>query len=41
MISAFDISTSALVAQQARMNAIAGNIANASTTRNEAGALEP
>ena len=41
MISAFDISTSALIAQRARLDAIAGNIANASTTRNEAGELEP
>ena len=41
MISALDISTSALVAQRARLDAIAGNIANASTTRNEAGELEP
>ena len=41
MLSTFDISTSALVAQRARLNAIAGNIANISTTRNEAGEVEP
>ena len=41
MFSAFDISTSALVAQRTRLNAISGNIANMSTTRNEAGELEP
>ena len=41
MISAMDISTSALVAQRARMNAIASNIANMSTTRNEKGELQP
>jgi flagellar basal-body rod protein FlgC len=41
MISALDISTSALVAQRIRMNAIAGNLANMSTTRNENGELEP
>jgi flagellar basal-body rod protein FlgC len=41
MFSAMDISTSALVAQRARINAVAGNIANSSTTRNEAGELKP
>jgi flagellar basal-body rod protein FlgC len=41
MISAMDISTSALVAQRARMNAISSNLANMSTTRNEKGELEP
>ncbi len=41
MISALDISTSALVAQRMRMNAIASNLANMSTTRNENGELEP
>lgn len=41
MISAMDISTSALVAQRIRMNAIASNLANISTTRNERGELEP
>jgi flagellar basal-body rod protein FlgC len=41
MITALDISTSALVAQRARLNAIAGNLANMSTTRNENGELEP
>ena len=41
MISALDISTSALVAQRTRLNAIASNIANMSTTRNENGEVEP
>jgi flagellar basal-body rod protein FlgC len=41
MISALDVSTSALVAQRIRMNAISSNLANLSTTRNEAGELAP
>ena len=41
MISAIDISTSALVAQRTRLNAIASNLANMSTTRNEKGELQP
>jgi flagellar basal-body rod protein FlgC len=41
MFSALDISTSALVAQRVRLNAISSNLANISTTRNEAGELEP
>ncbi len=41
MLSALDISTSALVAQRIRLNAIAGNLANLSTTRNEAGESVP
>ena len=41
MITAMDISTSALVAQRTRLNAIASNIANMSTTRNENGEIEP
>jgi flagellar basal-body rod protein FlgC len=41
MISALDISTSALVAQRVRLNAIASNLANMSTTRNENGEIEP
>ncbi len=41
MLSALDISTSALVAQRHRITAIANNIANLNTTRNEAGELEP
>ncbi|HRX78848.1 MAG TPA: flagellar basal body protein, partial [Pirellulaceae bacterium] len=36
-----DISTSALVAQRTRLNAIASNMANMSTTRNENGDVEP
>ena len=41
MLSSFDISTSALVAQRTRLNAISSNIANMSTTRNERGEPEP
>lgn len=41
MITAMDISTSALVAQRTRLNAIASNMANMSTTRNEDGDVEP
>ena len=41
MISAMDISTSALVAQRVRLNAIASNLANMSSTRNENGELAP
>ena len=41
MLSSFDISTSALVAERARLNAISSNIANMSTTRNELGEAEP
>ena len=41
MYSAFDVSTSALVAQRTRINAISSNIANISTTRNEHGELQP
>jgi flagellar basal-body rod protein FlgC len=41
MISALDISTSALVAQRTRLNAIASNMANMSTTRDENGNLAP
>lgn len=41
MLSALDISTSALVAQRVRMTAIAGNIANISTTHNEYGQPQP
>jgi len=37
MISALDVSTSALVAQRTRLNTISSNIANISTLRNEAG----
>ncbi|MBN2579318.1 MAG: flagellar basal body rod protein FlgC [Pirellulales bacterium] len=37
MIPALDISSSALAAQRMRMNAISSNIANISTTHNEAG----
>jgi len=41
MFGAFDVSTSALVAQRTRMNAISSNLANMYTTRNEAGEAEP
>ena len=41
MYSAFDISTSGLVAQRARLNAISGNIANVSTTHDEDGHRVP
>jgi len=37
MLRSIDISTSALVAQRQRMNTIAGNIANAHTTRDAEG----
>jgi len=41
MLRALDISTSALAAQRVRMNAISSNIANISTTHNEAGEPVP
>ena len=41
MFSAFDVSTSALVAQRTRLNAISSNLANMSTTRNERGEPVP
>src|SRR3982751_2612315 len=41
MFSSLDVSTSGLVAQRARLNAISSNIANMSTTRNEQGKPEP
>ncbi len=41
MFPALDISTSALVAQRIRMNAISSNLANMSTTHNEAGDAVP
>lgn len=41
MLRTLDISRSALVAQRERMNVIAGNIANAQTTRNAKGEIEP
>ncbi len=40
MKTALDISTSGLVAQRQRLNAISSNLANMSTTRNEAGEIE-
>jgi flagellar basal-body rod protein FlgC len=41
MLPALDISSSALVAQRIRMNAISSNLANISTTHNEAGEASP
>jgi len=41
MFSALDVSTSGLVAQRVRMNAISGNLANISTTHNEKGERVP
>lgn len=41
MIDAFDISSSAVVAQRTRLDVIAGNIANANVTRQEDGRIEP
>jgi flagellar basal-body rod protein FlgC len=41
MLSALDVSTSALVAQRVRMNAISGNLANMSTPCNEDGEAQP
>src|SRR5438270_464714 len=41
MLGALDISTSGLVAQRMRMTAISNNLANLSTTHNEAGEAKP
>jgi len=41
MIGALDISSSALVAQRTRLNVIAGNIANAFSTQQEDGTIQP
>jgi len=41
MFPSFDISTSGLVAQRIRMNAISSNLANISTTHNEQGEPKP
>ncbi|MCA9130272.1 MAG: flagellar basal body rod protein FlgC [Planctomycetales bacterium] len=41
MISALDVSTSALVAQRIRLNTISGNIANISTLQDEDGNATP
>ena len=40
MFTTFDVSTSGLIAQRTRLNAISSNLANMSTTRNEAGEPE-
>ncbi|GAB5404163.1 MAG: flagellar basal body rod protein FlgC [Aureliella sp.] len=41
MISALDVSTSALVAQRTRLNTISGNIANITTLQDEDGNAQP
>jgi flagellar basal-body rod protein FlgC len=41
MLRSIDISTSALVAQRVRMDTLASNLANVSTTHNEQGEPEP
>ncbi|MBM4087924.1 MAG: flagellar basal body rod protein FlgC [Planctomycetes bacterium] len=41
MLRALDISTSALVAQRIRLNAISSNLANMSSVRDENGELQP
>ena len=41
MFPSLDISTSALIAGRVRMNVISQNLANLSTTRNEAGEADP
>ena len=41
MISAFDISTSGLIAQRVRLNAISSNLANMSSLRDENGEAKP
>ena len=41
MLNAMDISTSALTAQRVRMDVIAGNMANAFSTHQEDGTIEP
>ncbi|MFO7908074.1 MAG: flagellar basal body rod protein FlgC [Planctomycetota bacterium] len=41
MLKALDISTSGLVSQRIRLNAIASNVANASSLRNEDGEVKP
>jgi flagellar basal-body rod protein FlgC len=41
MIGAFDVTSSALVAQRTRLDVIAGNIANAEVTRQDDGTIRP
>jgi flagellar basal-body rod protein FlgC len=41
MVHPLDVSTSALVAQRVRLNAISSNLANMTTTRNEQGETQP
>ncbi len=41
MLRALDVSTSALIAQRTRLNAVSGNIANISSLTDETGAAKP
>lgn len=41
MLRALDVSTSALIAQKTRLNAVSGNIANISSLTDETGAANP
>ena len=41
MLSSLDISTSALIAQRTRLNAVSGNIANISSLKDENGEAKP
>ncbi len=41
MMRALDVSTSALIAQRTRLNAVSGNIANMSSLTDETGAANP
>ncbi len=41
MLRALDVSTSALIAQRTRLNAVSGNIANMSSLTDETGAANP
>ena len=41
MLRALDISTSALIAQRTRLNAVSGNIANISSLKDENGEANP
>ena len=41
MLRALDVSTSALIAQRTRLNAVSGNIANISSLTDETGAANP
>ncbi|MFK8112575.1 MAG: flagellar basal body rod protein FlgC [Rubripirellula sp.] len=41
MLKALDVSTSGLIAQRTRLNAVSGNVANISSLTNEMGEAEP